>query len=264
MLYFHGIADSCRFLHDVPNQFNILASAYRIRQYSTIKKYLPHAKSLFLDSGMISAWKKGLVSWADKQGYVADLAREIRPNYCAHLDLPMEPRLLAKNGVTPMWALAKTIKNARKFVGENLGEKTTKVFVVQGYELEEYESCINAYRDMALMDIPDVWFGIGSVCMRSPRMGLYAVCDLIRRRIPDHHLHAFGVGRKAWVDELESIGIDSCDSACASIKVGFNRGLSRVEEHRNVHDRDRQFIEEHTRFENAIRTPSAQLRLPLE
>lgn len=232
-LYFHGMPDGGAFLPYYPNQFNVLISAYRVKRYGSVKRYLHHARSVFLDSGMISAWKACRVGWAEHQLDVIALANEVGATYCAHLDLPMEPHLLALNGVLPQEALRLTLLNAQAFMGASMRAK--KVFVIQGYQLSEYQACIDAFRDFGILGT-DCWLAIGSVCMRSPARGLYEVCSFIRRQLPHHHLHAFGVGRPAWIRELRRIGIDSFDSATGSLAGAFNHPPFRVLGRRTMKD----------------------------
>ena len=247
MHYFHVTPDRTDYLKFYPNQLRILSSAYRRKKYPRVRNYLSLAKEIFIDSGMISAWKKKDVWWQDQQQYVIGYANEVDADYCAMLDLPMEPEKLKKNAISPKDALAKTIENAESFL--NASVCGTKVFVLQGYALSEYRYCIEAYRNLGLFDMADIWFCIGSVCMRSPKRGLYDVCRFVRQHVPNHHLHAFGIGSKLWMRELSDIGIDSFDSSHASIAVAFNRGVTRLEGRRNDAQVVRQFADEMVAYE---------------
>lgn len=264
MQYFHCLPDSTRFLElpQVQGTLDILASAYRIKRYPSIKKWIGGASSLFLDSGMISAWKAERPEWKDMQDFVINLANELDVDYCAHLDLPMEPEMLGLNGWSPEHALEQTILNALRFRDAVLPDHCKRVFVVQGYQLREYERCLDLYESLGIMEATDM-LAIGSVCMRSPKKGLYRVCKLVRKRCPNHRLHAFGVGRKAWVDELVQIGIDSFDSADASLQVAYNRGHLRVGGHRDMRWRDIQFMTEYAIKDFVMHNPSTTLQLKL-
>lgn len=265
MKYFHCLPDSTRFLDlpQVKGTLDILVSAYRIKRYPSIKKWLGGARSLFLDSGMISAWKAERPEWKDSQDFVIGLANELDVDYCAHLDLPMEPEMLGRNGWSPEHALEQTVLNAMRFKDATLPNHCKRVFVVQGYQLREYERCLDLYDSLGILEATDM-LAIGSVCMRSPKKGLYRVCKLVRQRCPHHRLHAFGVGRKMWVDELVQIGIDSFDSADASLQVAYNRGHLRVVEgHRNMRWRDIQFMAEYAIKDFVMHNPSTTLQLKL-
>ena len=250
MYYFHVTPDRSDYLKLYPHQLRILSSAYRRKKYPRVRNYLSLAKEVFIDSGMISAWKKQDVWWRDQQQYVIDYANEVSADYCAMLDLPMEPQKLKENGVSPENALAKTIENAEAFI--NASVSGTKVFVVQGYTLSQYLHCITAYRHLGVFEMPHIWVGIGSVCMRSPKKGLYDICRFVRQHIPNHHLHAFGIGRKEWMRELSNIGVDSFDSSHASIAVAFNRGVTRIQGKRNDAQVVRQFADEMMAYESHL------------
>ncbi len=264
MKYFHCIPDSTKFLSmsHVHNRYDILVSAYRIKEFVSIKRHLGGARSIFLDSGMISAWKACKPEWRFMQDFVVDLANELDANWCAMLDLPMEPEMLGRNGWSPEHALQWTILNAMRFKEVTLPEHCNRVFVVQGYEIREYARCLDIYTDMGILDASD-YLAIGSVCMRSPNDGLFRVCKYVRDRCPNHHIHAFGVGRKEYVDELVTIGIDSFDSADASLRVAFNRGHLRVGGHRNVRWRDLQFMTEYAIKDFVMKNPTTNHQLNL-
>ena len=254
MYYFHTTPDRSDYLKFYPNQLRILSSAYRRKKFPRVRDHLSLAKEVFIDSGMISAWKKKEAWWQHQQPYVIDYANEVDADYCAMLDLPMEPGMLKKNGVHPDDALARTIKNAEAFVDAKVS--ATKVFVVQGYTLSQYKRCIEAYRTLGIFEMTDNWVGIGSVCMRSPKKGLYDVCRFVRQHIPNHHLHAFGIGRKEWIWNLKGFGVDSFDSSSASMAVAFNRGVTRVEGKRNDAQVVRQFADEMMAYESHLSTPT--------
>ena len=243
--YFHCTPDRSDYLKLYPNTFHILASAYRIKKFPKIKKYLHLANEVFIDSGMISAWKKNEIEWSNNQHFVLEVAQEVNADYVAMLDLPSEPYLLNANGLTTDEALKITIRNAITFLDATTPAK--KVFVIQGWRLQDYHKCIEKYKQLGILDLQDIWIGIGSVCMRSPRKdinqlylyqdtiipGLYEVASFIRKQIPNHHIHCFGIGKPKWIQELMKIGINSFDSASASIQVAFNRGETKVNGPRN-------------------------------
>ena len=243
--YFHCIPDRSDYLKLYPNTFHILASAYRIKKFPKIKKYLHLANEIFLDSGMISAWKQNEIEWSDNQQFVLEVAQEINADYVAMLDLPSEPHLLNVNGLTIDEALEITIRNATAFLDVNTSAK--KIFVIQGWYLQDYHKCIEKYQELGILDLQNIWIGIGSVCMRSPRKdinqlylykdaivpGLYEVASFIRKQIPNHHIHCFGIGNPERIRKLTKIGINSFDSASASIQVAFNRGETRIDGPRN-------------------------------
>jgi queuine/archaeosine tRNA-ribosyltransferase len=232
----------------------LLVSAYRMKKYPRMKRHLYLAQKVFLDSGMISAWKKQDIAWMDNQDYVVELGNEIKADYIAMLDLPSEPHLLKLNDFTVAQAMEVTIRNAEAFIRAKT--QATKVFVLQGWLLSDYEKCIHAYRKLGIFALDNIWVGLGTCCMRRPKAdggrqisfietvpGLYEVARFVRKQLPDHHLHAFGIGKPEWIGELLKIGINSFDSANGSIMAGFNQGEVRVKGKRDTQIILKQYVD---------------------
>ena len=185
-------------------------------------KLRKYANKLFMDSGMIGAWRKRDLEWMDNQEEIIALAKKMRVDIVTMLDLPMETHLLSKNNFTQKQALKKTIENAEKFrdMG-NIGIK--KCYVIQGWKKHQYVDCIKKYDALNIWDDADI-IGIGTMCMRTPSTGLYSIArfiiDEIKERT-DAPLHCFGIARPQWVQTLFSFGIRSCDSATAAMCSSF-------------------------------------------
>jgi len=255
--YFHCIPDRSDFLPCASRQIKILVSAYRVRQFQAITRSLSHAKEIFLDSGMISAWKKKHLHWMAAQPYLIKLAWEIGAHRTAMLDIPMEPNML--DGFPPQEAMKVTYLNAEAFIDAKV--PGTKVFVIQGYEPHQYLECIHQYQKLGIFDLPDIWIALGSVCMRRPKGGLYHIARLVRDNIPEHlHLHAFGIGQREWINKLKTIGVNSFDSSISSLTTAFNKGPNRVENRINA-DLPGQFCRDMLDYESEINTPNLQLAL---
>ena len=222
MLYYHCTPDRTDYLQHRTG-VHLLVSAYRVRKFPKITKHLGLAGDVFLDSGMISAWQQKDDWWAEMTDFVIGLSYSGVFNRTAMLDLPCEPSFLKMNGWSLQKALRCTYRNAKRFMESKVAG--TKVLVVQGWELKHYKACIEVYRKRGYFRQP-CWVGIGSICRRSPKNGLYDVCKLLREELPGKHLHAFGIGKPEWIHELEKIGIDSVDSSTASTRIGFNRPKS--------------------------------------
>lgn len=256
--YFHCIPDRTDFLPVAPRPIKILISAYRVKMFRAITRSLAYADEIFLDSGMISAWKKKHLHWMASQPYLIKLAWEIKAHRTAMLDIPMEPNML--DGFPPKEAMKTTYLNAEAFIDAEV--PGTKVFVVQGYEPQQYLECIRQYRKIGIFDLPDIWIAIGSVCMRRPKGGLYDIARLVRDNIPeDLHLHAFGIGQIAWINKLIQIGVNSFDSSTASIRTAFNKGRNRIERKRINADLPGQFAQDMIDYESEINSPDQQLTL---
>ena len=79
--YFHCTPDRSDYLLLYPNMLRILASAYQIKKFPRIKRHLSLARELFIDSGMISAHKKGEYEWQYQQAFVIEVADEVSADY---------------------------------------------------------------------------------------------------------------------------------------------------------------------------------------
>ena len=139
--YFHCTPDRSDYLLLYPNMLRILASAYRIKKFPRIKRHLSLARELFIDSGMISAHKKGEYEWQYQQAFVIEVADEVSADYVAMLDIPCEPKMLKRSGMTVDQALYRTIENAKRFL-ELKPLTAKKVFVIQGFALMSIESVL--------------------------------------------------------------------------------------------------------------------------
>jgi len=221
---------------------NILLAASMLCFEKRWQKNLPiiqqKAKSIFADSGLIG-WLKSdrycstaFTDYALHPERVLQIQSQIDPDLYSHVDIPCEPLILAKGGISKDLALNQTIANAKFLRDASLSSPSRiKVFAVQGYSLEDYKWSINQLQELGFFELdPSVtWFAIGSVCMRTPLTGLYEVAKLVRALVPSrYHLHCFGIANPVWVLELAKIGIDSCDSATAGAAAGM--GFSFIDE----------------------------------
>lgn len=182
---------------------------------------------MFLDSGMISAMSAGEPSWSGRQSEIASLAKRIGVDFVSHLDVPMERRKLsiAKLGRTK--ALDITIRNARLFMDEDVGT-AKKVYVIQGWDLSEYQRCIREFRDIGLPDGGAL--GIGSCCMRPENRGLWPLLQYVREETQGKFLHSFGTGDPDKLARLAALGIDSVDegNTIRALIFGHGEDLERL------------------------------------
>lgn len=240
--YYHVSPDQSRYVQYVPHQLNLLVSVYRLQQFKHISRHLSLAKSLMIDSGMISAMKKGQLDWLDNHDLLVDWAQRLEPEYVVALDCPSEPEMLNKIGLDVVQARRRTVENAEKMLYETgLPENTKKVYVVQGWNLSDYEACIDEFRKLGIFDLnPRPLIGIGSVCMRrpnwkrknpdgSPVPDLYEVVKFVRGKIyEDVPLHCFGIGATEWVAQMAQWGVTSFDSGTSSWNVARNDGICQI------------------------------------
>lgn len=193
---------------------------------------------LFIDSGALSAMSSPprLSAWIDRQADVASLARTVRADLVAHLDIPMERHKLASAGITRREALRITIRNARAFLDADVGF-AKKVYVIQGWTLPEYRECLDTYDNLGIPDGGAL--GIGTCCMRKESRGLWPILETLRAETNGRMLHSFGTGDPAKLARLARIGIDSVDEGLSlrafiyskSPKVNLPRLLSAYQGH---------------------------------
>lgn len=227
--FFHvlGVYETKCVLPILMEKLNFLLSAYMIDRHgrevlTNTDKLRESTKCLFIDSGMIGAWKHNDLSWMNEQETVIETAKKLRADIVSMLDLPMEPRFLMANGFTQRRALAVTYQNAESF--RDAGDiGIAKCFVIQGWRPDDYRMCIKQYDALRIWDDADV-IGIGSVCMRTPETGLYDIAKLVVREVrkrTDASIHCFGIAQPRYVTQLYRIGVESCDSATAALSSAF-------------------------------------------
>ena len=88
--YFHCTPDRSDYLLPYPNMLRILASAYRIKKFPRILRHLSLARELFIDSGMISAHKKGEYEWQYQQAFVVEVS-SFRLRFCKDFNPRITP-----------------------------------------------------------------------------------------------------------------------------------------------------------------------------
>ena len=168
-----------------------------------------------LDSGMISAWRKHDVTWADRQDLIVDLARKHRPTYVSHLDMPVERHFLSMNHVSKSQALEVSYRNARMFLDADVnGSK--KIFVLQGWDIDDYHKCFRDFEDGGIIDerrLNGHTLGVGTMCLRKPTQGIFQICEAIREWTRGIRVHVFEVGQESYQKRLDELGIDSTDTA---------------------------------------------------
>lgn len=166
---------------------------------------------VFLDSGALSALRcrPARTDWLWRQDRVAEIGRALRADFVSHLDVPMERHGLRNSGLSRADAIRRTVANAVAFMDADVGA-ARKVYVLQGWTLEEYRGCLAAYRDHGIPDGRGA-LGLGTCCMRKGTRGLWQIAEWARRSTPGEWLHAFGVGDTSKIPRLAVIGYDSVD-----------------------------------------------------
>lgn len=222
-----------RFFDD--KELNLLVAASMLTFETRWKKHLPliqsKAKSLFADSGLLGWIKKygsgAIQEYAKNPQKVLDIQMQINPDVIAHVDIPCEDSILKMAGLKRIEAINQTIQNAEFLIEQSIKNPELKnkkiAIVVQGFNLNEYEYCLNEYEKRGFFNLnPEkYWFAIGSVCMRKPP-DLYVTTKFVREYIPErYHVHCFGIANPKWVLEMKKYGINSVDSATASFAAAM-------------------------------------------
>jgi len=218
MIFFWVIRDGteAKALDRLGIPLNVMVSAgHFYRNRFTIR--IPRPKNtvcLFIDSGAQQFSRFPSYPYSTKTYYLWCISQ--KANLCASLDVPLDLAI-------PLWkwnyrdCLKVTVENAVEIVEcYEKWEKEPKpipLLVIQGWEIEWFEECMDLYDEFGLLKKWAFW-GVGSVCMmRSPKK-VYEVCKTIRRRLgTDKWIHAFGVSVKDMKLLSRKEQIDAIDSA---------------------------------------------------
>lgn len=196
----------------------------------TVERIRGSGGRIFIDSGALSALRSRPpeMRWLERQDELAALAEKVRADLVSHLDVPMERRGLTNAKLSRDQAMQITVRNARAFMDLDVGQ-ARKVYVIQGWELGDYENCIDEYADLGIPD-GDNLLGLGTCCMRLETRGLWQIAERVRQLTQGTQLHAFGVGDPAKIPRLARIGFDSVDegNTVRAIIYGADRRLSNL------------------------------------
>lgn len=128
----------------------------------------------------------------------------------APLDMMCEPEVVAKTGLSVVEHQQITVANYVELckLWESSTDEQNPIFpVLQGYELADYERCIEMYGE-AGVDLSKVHLvGVGSVCRRQHTEEIADVFDAILATDPGLPLHGFGCktkGLKLYGEKLAS------------------------------------------------------------
>lgn len=83
------------------------------------------------------------------------------------------------------------------------------VAVLQGWELEDYLTCIERFEDAGVLTDK---LGIGSVCRRHAADDIADIILAVREQLPNRDLHAFGVKTDVLKNRKVRNALDSADS----------------------------------------------------
>jgi len=142
---------------------------------------------------------------------LADLARNLSPDYVATIDYPCEPTLLKEKGWGVQENIRRTVKNAERCMEINVD--STWLPVIQGFKLSEYKTCIDMMENRGL--IRD-FMAVGSVCVRGKisniRRIVIGIDKYLQSKGYNVKLHYFGLSLNAIKDFDCFLRINSTDS----------------------------------------------------
>lgn len=119
-----------------------------------------------------------------------------------------------------------TIRNAVQMM--DLKTKARKCYVLQGHTAEEYQVCIDAFKDLGIFNIDSNIIGVGSQAgeRREITIGRYKyVCERIKEINPKLGIHAFGIGSPYTLVQLYKMGVTQADNATAQVLTQINQWI---------------------------------------
>lgn len=118
-------------------------------------------------------------------------------------DWMCEPWIIAKTGKSVREHQRLTIENGIRL--RQMAPDVPFIYVVQGWELDDYEACVDMYAELGVDLATEPIVGIGSVCRRQSTDDIGQIFAAMRAR--GINTHGFGVksgGLKRYGSQLES------------------------------------------------------------
>jgi hypothetical protein len=177
--------------------------------YATDKNSAIDCENLFIDSGGYSLMLD--TGTHDPPPKYLSYIEDQSPDIFALQDFPCEPDIMEEYDRSVEGHQERTIEYHAEGLArmEEYDIDASPLAVLQGWETDDYLRCIDRFEDEGL--ILD-HMGIGSVCRRHAASDIRDIILAVRKRLPDCHLHAFGVKTNVlkFPDVLQPL--DSADS----------------------------------------------------
>lgn len=171
----------------------------------------PGIDALFVDSGGYSLMLD--TGTHDSAAKYLDYVESVRPAYFALQDFPCEPEILDEYGRSVFKQQELSVEYSASVLAmardRGITERSEPVAVLQGWEPEDYARSIERYRDEGLLTD---YVGIGSVCRRNADADIAEIVRVVRSRLPNRKIHAFGVKRDVLSRPAVLRMLDSADS----------------------------------------------------
>jgi ParB/RepB/Spo0J family partition protein len=231
-LYF-TFAASTRIDWELLPQRNILVSGYHVlhrsgKQAMVVDMINKRNKmdSLMIDSAGIVAMGCGDTDWFNRQPELVEFANAVEADVVSHLDVLCKTHLLINCKMTLKEAQEITIRNARQMM--DLKTKARKCYVLQGHTAEEYQVCIDAFKNFGIFDVDTYIIGVGSQAGERRKITTERykyVCDRIKSLNPKLGIHAFGIGSPWTLVQLYHMGVTQADNATPQVLTQTNQWI---------------------------------------
>jgi hypothetical protein len=177
--------------------------------------YQKGRSKLFLDSGLLGSAPKEGIKALENQGRAIETGKSCGADYVSALDIPMIREVLEPLHLTKDKAMAIHLDHVQEFSQESV--PFTKVYVVQGFELDDYAYCAEQMRPY--INKEDM-IAIGSIKNRAGNVPLIVkITELVKSYFPENELHLFGITHPATVAACAAVGATSCDSSTANMSM---------------------------------------------
>ena len=133
-------------------------------------------------------------------------ANDGKVNYCAIRDYPCEPLINRASISTNKERIEKTVQNAIECIDTD--NTINWMPVLQGYDLEEYLSCLDLYKDVGIIE--DI-LAIGSMCRRTDIKTIEKIIRSIKKEY-NGKIHLFGLTMNALKSKYIVDNTFSCDT----------------------------------------------------
>jgi hypothetical protein len=212
------------------NTVPLFVSQRTLSKYATLK---PASCRWALDSGGFSELSMYGQWITSPDTYIKDV-RDYNHlignlDWAAPQDWMCEPQIIAKTWLTTYEHQVLTVQNF-KYLLTNAPDIKWRP-VIQGFDIDEYEDCIDMYYDAGIDLTMYDTVGVGSICRRQSTNQICEIIDMISAR--EIKIHAFGVSNRGL--PLYHEKITSADSLAWSRFGRYNPTLSASEHCRDTH-----------------------------
>jgi len=194
-------------------------SANKSIRRNGIHKYMKFEGPIAMDSGGFLFMKKGVIEIDPRD--ILTLYEESKPNFGVVLDYPITTNLSQEELEN---RLHKTLENTRIMTRAKKNSNPELIPVIHGHNARLITWYIKELIKIGEFNI----FGIGSLVpsvFNSRGVGgiynVVRIVSLVRRLLPEKHIHVFGIGSTLTMHLMFYAGADSIDSSSWRSKASF-------------------------------------------